>query len=53
MNADDVQMYRRKEARPANGGTGFQKADLALGVLLSLTGLLETGLLTLDDAGVT
>ena len=29
------------------------EADLALGVLLSLAGLLETGLLTLDDAGVT
>ena len=28
-------------------------AGLALGVLLSLTGLLETGLLALDDAGVT
>src|SRR6478672_6807592 len=29
------------------------KRDLALGVLLSLACLLETGLLTLDDAGVT
>ncbi|MDQ0868568.1 hypothetical protein QFZ70_001041 [Arthrobacter sp. V1I9] len=31
----------------------LDKRGLALGVLLSLTGLLETGLLTLDDAGVT
>src|SRR5688500_3705902 len=34
-------------------GRASGQADLALGVLLSLAGLLETGLLTLDDAGVT
>ncbi|MDQ0264176.1 hypothetical protein J2T24_000006 [Pseudarthrobacter niigatensis] len=33
-------------------GRAFEQADLALRVLLSLAGLLETGLLTLDDTGV-
>ena len=46
--------FERRKPAPPSGGTGFRQAQLlALGVLLSLTGLLETGLLTLDDAGVT
>ena len=37
----------------ASGTPEALEAGLALGVLLSLTGLLETSLLTLDDACVT
>ena len=44
--------YDRSPPRQRRDGLLVQ-ADLALGVLLSLTGLLETGLLALDDAGVT
>ena len=42
----------RQKPAPPMAGRASVKADLALGVLLSLAGLLETGLLTLDDACV-